>query len=52
MREIIEDEVFGLGASSYAKDGYIPDSWLWYRQYAVEKIYLEAVKKEIFEAYL
>lgn len=52
MREIIEDEVFGLGASSFAKDGYIPDSWLWYRQYAVEKIYLEAVKKEIFEAYL
>lgn len=31
MREVIDDEVFGLGASSYAKEGYIPLSWLWIR---------------------
>ena len=35
MREIIDDEVFGLGVSTYAKNGYITDSWLWYRQFAV-----------------
>jgi hypothetical protein len=49
MREMIDDEVFALGASTYAQDGYITDSWLWARMQAMEKEYLDAVQREIIE---
>ena len=53
MKELYEDQMFDIGASDFVTDdGYITKSYLWYRIFQLEEPYLEAVHKEILEAYL